>query len=748
MNKTWFHKLLFSYLPVFFVVISFLIAVFFFSMGQVTRLAAETVNRGSAAHALEVVDHSLRSIEGMMIKELMETGGVQHFFNQTLWDEPYLRMVRPSEKLRDIVTQFPTIRSAYMVRWEDETVLSDDSAMPLSMFEDAAFVQAYREGREGAHWTGVRLYKELHNQNPIRVVTLVKPYPLPAGEEGIMVVNVSAFAIEELVKDLYDSGFIQARLLDQAGETLYAASGGDDESFPGGGALTEARSEYTGWTIQSRLQGGVGALYPFASTFSVVLLASGFVAILGAVLFITYISKRHYRPIASLTERVHGYAAVKAEQLLRNGGKDEFAFLEQALDQIIERSDELLEQQEEHLQIRKRQWIKETLEGDYGTVAGTSWIEGAQTYGWDGEPRFKAVVVVVEIDRYMDFCEQYSKRDQSLLKFLLANVATEIALQRGFAIFGEWLQAHKWSAFLQLTDGRTAEEAALFARQVVSWIGDNVNFTVTIGLGEPALAPEDISLSYEQSLHALQYKSTLGNGRVIGHWEVPESTEAAHRAAAGDMRALVQAVKLGDPAWRAHYDRFAASLRTGIATKEELRQEVNFLAFQLTLELTELNAEYERVWSEQALPRLHRTIKGFDTLDELLDGVGVVLEDTVQSIAALREDRAYSSTMKQVRQYIADHYDNADLSLNHLSAAFELNPKYVSHLFKEEFGEKFVEYVANVRMEKAKELLASTELSIQEVALKVGYTHSFSFIRVFKKHVGMTPGDYRKRMHG
>ncbi|WP_158299216.1 helix-turn-helix domain-containing protein [Paenibacillus antri] len=739
MRKSWFYKLLFSYLPVFFIVISFLIAVFFFSVGEITREAAVTVNRGAAAHTLEVVDHSLRSIEQMMIKELMTTDGIQNFYNETLWDEPFHRMVRPSDKLRDIVTQFPMIHSMYMVRWEDETVLSVDAALPLSRFEDRAFVESYLETGDGSRWTSLRPYKELTNQNATDVVTLVKPYPVPAGDQGVLVVNVRGQSVRQLVQEMFDSGFLQALLVDRAGDTLFATG---LEPLPTGRTFTEAQSDYTGWIMKSQIRGG--AFYRFASSFNNVLLSSGLAAIIAAVFYITYISKRNYRPLASLTERVHGYAQLKAEQLLRNGGKDEFAFIETALDQMIEQSDELLGQREEHLQSSKRQWVKDTLEGDYDTVSERAWPDKAERYGWNA-PRVRAAVLVVEIDRYMEFCERYTKRDQSLLKFLLGNVAHEIALQHGAHIFGEWLTANKWSAFLQLKEGQTTEDVAMLAQGIVTWIQSNVDFQVTIGLGDVVARAEDISASYEQALHALQYKMTLGNCRVIGHWEAPDPSDAASRGGMADFRGLTQSFKLGEPEWETHYERFVEELRTGASPKEELLHQVNYLVYQLSRELSELNADYQRIWSEEAAPRIHRLLKHFDTFEELRTGLGGILTDAQRRMAALREERTYSSTMKEVRRYIADNFSNPDLSLNHLSDAFDLNPKYVSHLFKEEFGEKFVEYLAGVRMEQAKELLAATTLSIQEIALRVGYTHSFSFIRMFKKIVGLTPGDYRKQ---
>ncbi|MEF3310385.1 AraC family transcriptional regulator [Paenibacillus sp. GYB004] len=75
-----------------------------------------------------------------------------------------------------------------------------------------------------------------------------------------------------------------------------------------------------------------------------------------------------------------------------------------------------------------------------------------------------------------------------------------------------------------------------------------------------------------------------------------------------------------------------------------------------------------------------------------------------------------------------------------------MNASYLSRLFKEQFGEKFNDFVTQVRVEKAVELLKGTEETVNEIAAAVGYTHTLTFIRVFKKVMGNTPGNYRKDM--
>ncbi|GIP33379.1 hypothetical protein J2TS4_25890 [Paenibacillus sp. J2TS4] len=86
-----------------------------------------------------------------------------------------------------------------------------------------------------------------------------------------------------------------------------------------------------------------------------------------------------------------------------------------------------------------------------------------------------------------------------------------------------------------------------------------------------------------------------------------------------------------------------------------------------------------------------------------------------------------------------------DISLDSVADCLNISSNYLSILMKEKTGINFSEHLNNIRIRKAKELLESTSLSVQEVGIRIGYRNVTSFIRMFKKITGLTPGDYRKQ---
>jgi YesN/AraC family two-component response regulator len=100
--------------------------------------------------------------------------------------------------------------------------------------------------------------------------------------------------------------------------------------------------------------------------------------------------------------------------------------------------------------------------------------------------------------------------------------------------------------------------------------------------------------------------------------------------------------------------------------------------------------------------------------------------------------------ISEALKLIHDHYmDN--LTLEKVSDAIHVSPAYFSRLFLKETGITFIDYLTKYRIDRARHLLLHTDLRTYEIAEKVGYKNSKYFLKVFKKWVGTTPGEFRGR---
>ncbi|MBM7582520.1 two-component system response regulator YesN [Caldicoprobacter guelmensis] len=123
------------------------------------------------------------------------------------------------------------------------------------------------------------------------------------------------------------------------------------------------------------------------------------------------------------------------------------------------------------------------------------------------------------------------------------------------------------------------------------------------------------------------------------------------------------------------------------------------------------------------------------------------LEEALRQ-CAVRINGQYAELLPQAEQlikYIDENY-SAPLTLNMLAQKFNFSPKYISNMIKNKVGYSFIEYLTNLRIKRAVELLTKTNMSIKEIALSVGYDDQQYFHRIFKKKTGKTPTQYRKEV--
>lgn len=107
---------------------------------------------------------------------------------------------------------------------------------------------------------------------------------------------------------------------------------------------------------------------------------------------------------------------------------------------------------------------------------------------------------------------------------------------------------------------------------------------------------------------------------------------------------------------------------------------------------------------------------------------------------------AIDDTVEKIKIYIRRNYQK-NLTQDFISCLFYLNRSYLSHIFKEKTGQKFVDYLNEVRIDKAKDLLATSDRKMYQIAKSVGYDNPKYFFRIFKKFEGITPEQYREQQH-
>ena len=140
-----------------------------------------------------------------------------------------------------------------------------------------------------------------------------------------------------------------------------------------------------------------------------------------------------------------------------------------------------------------------------------------------------------------------------------------------------------------------------------------------------------------------------------------------------------------------------------------------------------------------------RALINADTIPEIKVQYDRFFQQAVSCFNRYSSDLCFQK-INQVQSYMQAHLDE-DLSLKLVSDLFYLNASYLSRLFREKTGMTFSDYLADIRIARAKDLLITTSDSIISISQKVGYKEANSFSRLFKKCTGMSPQKFRNINH-
>ena len=141
---------------------------------------------------------------------------------------------------------------------------------------------------------------------------------------------------------------------------------------------------------------------------------------------------------------------------------------------------------------------------------------------------------------------------------------------------------------------------------------------------------------------------------------------------------------------------------------------------------------------------LKNSMKTSQTLEEIKNYIRMLLKKII-GVRDTISGRRYSNIIEIAKDQIRKTYMSDEISLNTIAAEVGMSPSYFSSIFSKEMGKTFVEYLTEIRMDRAKELLMCSSMKTSEIGYEVGYKDPHYFSYIFKKTQNCTPKEFRAR---
>jgi two-component system, response regulator YesN len=349
----------------------------------------------------------------------------------------------------------------------------------------------------------------------------------------------------------------------------------------------------------------------------------------------------------------------------------------------------------------------------------------------------RLVVCVMEVMHYNRMKEEFKDERGYRIRSSVFNIASDILKSYNN---GEIIHDNdgRHIIFLSFEDAVSEQKVFESLGRIIDKIIDNLKmyFSISASFGVSGINSgfQLLFPMYGEALKNLESKFYSGSG-VFFHFNADNVKEPT----AQKLSKLINSPEIKD-----HYDPFTLQNYNAIVQSliENLPESCNLFysefckILQQTLSL--LNITGKDV--SQFLASFTDRLKSSETIDDMID----------LYVSFLRELNTIKNSQNINNKVISDAIDYieknymTDISLHDVAGRIGLSPNYLSSLFKKELQINYCDYLINIRIEKAKQMLLKSDLKLYEIAEKTGFSDNTYFCKTFKKLTGMSPKDFKK----
>lgn len=283
-----------------------------------------------------------------------------------------------------------------------------------------------------------------------------------------------------------------------------------------------------------------------------------------------------------------------------------------------------------------------------------------------------------------------------------------------------------------------AEE--VFNKIRLTFDADKEYYRVVIGVGELTYNLQELHVSYNTAMTALQNRNDDSLLQRVD-WQ-KSSMNSTVLYTLYDQQKLINCVKSGNP------ENLSAAVSDILDTNIKMGMSFDN-AKVLYQQLITTGIQYLTEKGENA-----ETLECADTIKAILGRQDVFTNienskkfffeffNEIMFICSSASMQKSVDLVERIRNYVNERYSR-DLCLEQIADDLMVSVKYVSRVFKQKMGVNLTDYIYDVRVNKAKELLKTTDMKISEISSQVGIESRTTFLRVFKKRTGVSPNEYR-----
>lgn len=450
-------------------------------------------------------------------------------------------------------------------------------------------------------------------------------------------------------------------------------------------------------------------------------------------------ARKNYMPISMLVKTLVSKTGISEGEI-----KNEYSFIQETITNTINEKDRNAEMIEQQKKVLRESYLARLLKGKI--ESNLSIYDAFSSYDFKlYSDQFALMLFYIESCSGFsaDAGEEDKAKELKLVQFSIGSVIEELMAQEHMNYM---IEIDEMLACLVNfnQDGQDDEvnERKLFeiASEAMEIVRKKMKILFTVSISGIHRDAAGITRAYQETLEAMEYRMVMENKKIIRYKDIRTQIRNYSYSLETEMQ-LVNFVKYGD------YEKAVKLLeevfRYNFSNESLPIHMAKCLLFDLVSTLIKAVDEIGMSW-DNVFQDKHDPVKELvncDTVAEMKKQMTGILQK-VCGYVLKRKKNTGSKIRDGVVAFVDKHYSDSNLSISMIAEELNMSPKYLASVFRDQTGELLLDYISRFRVEKAKKLLKKGDLNITGIAKTVGFYNSNAFIRVFKKHEGITPGQY------
>ncbi|KRF18476.1 response regulator [Paenibacillus sp. Soil787] len=346
---------------------------------------------------------------------------------------------------------------------------------------------------------------------------------------------------------------------------------------------------------------------------------------------------------------------------------------------------------------------------------------------------------MIDVDDYSQKSLPWTEQERKLWNFAVRNVLQDSLMDEKLKFTVLQIREGEWCVIIQWNE--TDESVALvklneIAAQLQHNVSQSVKLGISVGIFPVAVGLRGLSEAYRKLQRFMQLN--LGKQESLLLYKDSKESSDANSSLWHLVEEIVTGLKQLNRLKTEDALKRLKLLLEGLSDSSFARayQMLHFLILHLLRELREMNSldfqEEEQIWCQ---------LDKSESIQQLLQ---VMVQLAALGLEGTNKKKNSELLMTAAKEYIRTHYTN-DFGIEDIASSLGISSSYFSLLFKQHFGETFVEYVTKHRMELAKSMLLHSDKSITDIGKAVGYIERRYFTKVFQKFTGEIPSEFREK---